>query len=1118
MARRPKKQGGGKGPAPERAKGRATRLRPSAPPPATGPLVVALGASAGGLDAFKAFLANMPAKSGMALVLIQHLDPHHKSLLVELLSKQTEMPVVQAENGMAVAADRVFIIPPNAVLTIERGILRVATPAPPREQRRPIDTFFASLAADQKEKAVCVILSGSGSDGSHGLRVIKEHGGFSLAQAGFDETALLGMPSSAAATGLVDEVIPVEQMPARLIAYAQHLGKVDGRKAPDGTLRDAEEHLAKICALLRTRLGHDFSEYKPNTLIRRIQRRMQVLHIESVPEYIERLRREPAQLELLFHDLLIGVTRFFRDPEAFAALEREVIPNLFEKGGEIRIWVPGCATGEEAYSIAMLVKEAMVKREIAAKVQIFATDLDEQAIAIARHGRYRKMLAGVSPQRLNRWFVEEGDNYCVIKDIREMCVYSMHNAAKDPPFSRLDLISCRNLLIYLDTPLQNRLIRAFHYALRESGYLFLGTSEGVAHHGEFFTVLDKKYRIFQRRDDVGRSLPVGLSGAAHPPHPDQSALPLAPNVGDAVDQRARHALEKYSPAYLVVNRQLEVLRFSGRTGHFVEHARGAASLSLLKIVRKDLLPTVRAAVQEAIGTRVPVVREDIVVAANGHSRMLTLIVEPISEPDADLYVVAFQDQRPVSRETRAGKSDDTGRVHALEKELGATRLQLQAAIDDLETANEELKSSNEEYQSVNEELQSANEELESSQEELQSLNEELNTINAELSDKNQALAEANSDLKNLLDSTQIATLFLDVELRIRNFTPAMAEIFPLREHDHGRPVADIATHLSYTDLTRDAKRVLRSLSPVEREVAVPQGATFLMRILPYRTVSDVIGGVVITFTDISERKRHEEERARLAAIVGSSQDAIIGHSLEGTITSWNAGAERMFGYAAKEAVGKPLSILIPEHQPDPMPEILERFARGERTEHFEIGRITKAGDRIDISMTVSPIRDSGGALVGASTVARDVSERRRYEEERARLAAIVEASDDAIISMDLGGNIVTWNRGAEQLFGYSASEAVGKPITILYPPDGLAEAAEVLARVRRGERVEHYETKRRRKDGSVFDISFTISPVRDSEGRIVGASKIAQDVGERKHADDLRALMVDELNHRVKNT
>jgi two-component system CheB/CheR fusion protein len=952
-------------------------------------LVVGLGASAGGLEAFKAFFAAMPPQSGMAFVLVQHLDPEHKSLLVELLSRETAMQVVQAEDGMAVAADHVFVIPPNAVMTIKGGILRVTTPALPRAQRKPIDVFFASLAEDQEEKAVCVILSGSGSDGSLGLRVVKEHGGFTLAQAGFDETALLGMPSSAAATGLVDEVVPVERMPARLLAYEKHLSEIGDRKAPDGTRLDAAEHLTKICALLRARLGHDFGSYKENTVIRRVQRRMQVLQIDSVPAYIDRLQQDPSQLDLLFRDLLIGVTQFFREPAAFAALETEVLPKLLKdkrSDDQLRIWVPGCATGEEAYSIAILVKEAMIKLETALKVQIFATDLDDRAVTIARHGRYRKPLSGVSPERLERWFVEEGDDYCVTKEIREMCVYSTHNLIKDPPFSKLDLISCRNLLIYLNVMMQNRLMRIFHYALRPSSYLFLGLSEGVSRHGELFAVLDKKHRVFQRRDDVAASLPTG----ALRPAPAQAASVTgqpARTIGDGIEERALHALEKYSPAYVVINRQHKVVHFSQRTGQYIEHSPGAASLDLFAILRKDLLPTVRTAVQKAFATREPVVHDDLVITLNGNSKVASLVVAPIAEgSDAELYVVAFQDRGVAARRSAAAATDASAdsRVQALEKELHAARTRLQHTIDDLETANEELKSSNEEYQSVNEEFQSTNEELESSKEELQSINEELNTINGELTTKNEALAEANSDIKNLLDSTLIATLFLDKDLRIRNFTPAMTEIFPMRAGDRGRPITDIVTRLSYPDLTRDVQKVLGSLSMIEHEVTIENNnATFLMRILPYRTVDDVIAGVVITFTDITERKRQEEERGRLAAIVDSSQDAIIGHSFEGTITSWNAGAEQIFGYTAKEVVGKPLSVLIPERQFDEAPQILEKLARGERVDDFEIRRATKSGKPIDISMTISPVRNESGVMIGASTVARDISERKHADDLRA---------------------------------------------------------------------------------------------------------------------------------------
>ena len=636
----------------------------------------------------------------------------------------------------------------------------------------------------------------------------------------------------------------------------------------------------------------------------------------------------------------------------------------------------------------------MIKLEIAPKVQIFATDLDEHAVAVARHGRYRKPLSGISPDRLERWFVKDGDDYCVKKDVREMCVFSVHNVTKDPPFSKLDLLSCRNLMIYLDAPLQNRLMRTFHYALRPSTYLFLGASEGVSRHGGLFNALDKKHRLFQRRDDVAASLPSGAPGTA-PAQPQSPVGQPVRRIGDGVDLHARHALEKYSPAYLVINRQHEVLRFSGRTGHYVEHSSGAASFNLFDILRKELLPTVRIAVQRALATRKPVIHEDMVVPVNGHSKIINLIVEPISEEgDGELYVVAFQDRGLVGREgarDKMGKNADA-RVQALEKELRATRLQLQSTIDDAEAANEELKSSNEEYQSVNEEFQSANEELESSKEELQSINEELHTINAELSRKNEALAEANSDIKNLLDSTQIATLFLDNDLRIKNFTPTMAEIFHVRAGDRGRPITEIVTRLNYAELARDVKKVLRSFSMVEQEVAVgPEGATFVMRIRPYRTVADVIGGVVITFIDISERKRHEEELARFAATVRESEErfrALVkasSYAVYRMSPDWSEMRELQGGDFIIDTE-KPSRTWLKEYiHPDDQRQVMAVINEAVRTKSiFESEhRVRRADGTLGWTLSRAvPVLDARGEIVEWFGAASDVSERKRGEELR----------------------------------------------------------------------------------------------------------------------------------------
>jgi two-component system CheB/CheR fusion protein len=950
---------------------------------------VGIGASAGGLEAFQTFFDHMPADSGIAFVLVQHLDPTHKSMLVDLLRTHTDMTVVEAADGQPATPNNISIIPPNATLTIRGGTLRVSKPAPAREHRRPIDTFFASLAEDQGELAVCIVLSGTGSDGTVGLRKVKEHGGLTLAQGDIDATAMSGMPQSAAATGLVDHIMPVAQMPALLMDYHQHLHKIAPQKDGDGTRRDMTAHLAAICALLRAGTGHDFSKYKHNTLVRRIQRRMQVLRIDTVPAFIERLRKEPRQVDLLFHEFLIGVTQFFRDPQAFHALETSVIPKLIaDKGADsqVRIWVPACATGEEVYSIAILVKEGLERAGLTPKVQIFGTDIDDAAVAIARSARYAKKVEGVSRERVERWFAEDGEEYCPVREIRDMCIFSTHSVTKDPPFSKLDLISCRNLLIYLEPDLQDRLMQTFHYALRPGGYLCLGQSESVTRKTQLFETVDKKHRIFVRRE-ITTAAPAFLVSA---PKREPAVPRPAARATDSIDADVRRVMEKHSPAYVVIDKHYEILRFSGgEVGRYLEPSPGTASLNLLSIVRKGLRPAVRAAVQRAFRVKDAIATEHAAIRIEGKNRAIRLIVEPIVDErgaSPERWLVVFQEL--ASRDAKAASSVSQPDMQMLEAELQTTKTQLRSTIDELETSNEEMKSANEEYQSVNEELQSSNEELETAKEEMQSVNEELQTINAEMSSKNETLTRLNSDLKNLLDSTQIATVFLDSKLHIKYFTPAMTELFHLRDSDRERPITDLVARMHYTDLRRDVARVLRTLASIEHEVRIEETDTvFLMRIRPYRTVDNVIDGVVITFVDITARKRHEETSARLAAIVESSQDAIIGHAFDGTITTWNAGAEAIFGYTPAEAIGQPFSILVPDDQADDVPGILDKLKHGEQVEHFEIDRVRKDGRRIDVSLNISPVRDASGKVIAASTIAREFTERKAAEDHRTVLMA-----------------------------------------------------------------------------------------------------------------------------------
>ncbi len=972
------------------------------PPTPLPHLVVGIGASAGGLEAFKSFFTHMPVDSQMAFVLVQHLAPQHNSLLVELVGRSTAMPVVEAADGLRVEPRHVYVIPPDATLTIQQGVLQLTKPAPPRQYRWPIDTFFASLAQDQGDCAVCVVLSGSGSDGARGLRAVKEHGGLALAQAQGDKddhVAMSGMPASAAATGLVDDVLAVEAMPERLLAHQRHLRGIHDRKGPDGTRNDLAAHLLTISSLLRAEVGHDFSQYKEKTLVRRIQRRMHVLQAETVPEYIGHLRHDSGEVQKLFRELLIGVTEFFRDRQAFAALQATAIPALLAGKGAadtVRVWVPGCATGEEAYSIAIALREAMNGQRGMPKVQIFATDIDDRSINVARAGRYSMPQPGISAERQERWFTQEGsgdaDHLCVIKTLREMVVFSPHSAIKDPPFSRLDLVSCRNLLIYMNPELQERLIKTFHYALKPGGLLLLGPSEGLGRNSSLFNALDKKHRLYTRRNEASAAVPMsapnrdkGSAGSAA----RGAAPPPRPGAEDPIDRVARRALEKYAPAYVVIDANHDIVRFAGNTGRYLEPASGAASLNLFGLLHQGLRAAARSAVQQALSEHRTVVQEGLDITIDGHRQPLRLVVEPLPEADgqlgdgaARLCVVAFNEtkRRPHSGETAAAivapDAGENARVQALEEELESTRIQLHTAIDQMETANEEMKSANEEYQSVNEELQSSNEELETSKEEMQSINEELQTVNAEMNSKNETLAHLNNDLQNLMESTQIATLFLNSQLHVTGFTPTITELFHLRDGDRGRPLSDISARIHYPELQKDAKQVLRNLALVERELRSESGSVFVLRMRPYRTVDNLIDGVVLTFVDITERQQHEFERARLAAIVASSNDAIISHTLDGTITSWNSGAERMFGHTAGRILGRPLSLLLPVGANGDLQRIQDTCAQDQRGGGVEMTWLRQDGTPLEVAMTCSPIHDTAGRVIARATIARDISERK----------------------------------------------------------------------------------------------------------------------------------------------
>ena len=864
--------------------------------------IVGIGASAGGVEALERFFKSMPADNGMGFVVVTHLPPNRVSMLAAIIGRSAQMPVVDARDDETVEAEHVYVLPPGAILTIREARLRLRHTGAADHERAPIDIFFTSLAQDQSEHAIGIVLSGGGSDGTLGLKAIKENGGLTVAQgANATRPRFAEMPSSAVAAGFVDLLLPVEDIPDRIIAYVRDWGAFDSQRPGDA--------LSTIYSLLRTHTGHDFAEYKDRAFQRRVQRRMQVVQTAGLEEYVEQLQKDPDEVRALLRDLLIGVTNFFRDDAAFRTLETVVIPKLFEgknTDDEVRVWVVGCATGEEAYSIAILLREHMDTLEVAPKVQIFATDIDEAAMGGARAARYGvDLVKGVSPERLKRFFVHEGGSYHLVRSLREMCIFSTHSVIRDPPFSRLDLISCRNLLIYLKPALQEQIIPLFHYALRPSGYLFLGSSENVGRYAELFLPLDKKNRIFQRRDMVMRpSLPFRQfvsgsrregagSGANHSPLLQRS---------EQLHNVANTIVERFGPTYVIVDEAGEALFFSAGTGKYLEFAAGPPSRDIVLMARPGLRADLRAALHHAKESGRRAAHDRIPVETNGGVHMIDLVVEPIIRGNETTYGIVFADHAPARTHDEPGSArrpageDDT--IQQIEEELQKTKQRLQSTIEELETANEEFRSSNEELMSVNEELQSSNEELETSKEELQSVNEELETVNSELTNKVDELDRANSDLNNIFQSTQIATIFLDRNIVIRSFTPPVTKLFNLISGDQGRPLTDLVSRLVYPDLENDIRAGLDG-EVIERAVSLAGGkGHFLARILPYRTTGDKIEGVLLTFVDISSVVAAEEQQKVLAAE--------LSHRVKNTLAVVSSIAERTLphGQVKTDLIGR----------------------------------------------------------------------------------------------------------------------------------------------------------------------------------------------------------------------
>ncbi|MCA0205237.1 MAG: PAS domain-containing protein [Proteobacteria bacterium] len=836
--------------------------------------IVGIGCSSGADKTLLTFFSGFAEEPSFAMIVIPPVETASWHDLPAQLSAVSAVRVRMADDGVSVAAGHAYLVPHPCLATIRDGKLYLKEPEPSHRDPRPIDHFFASLAEDQGEYAVGVLLAGDDGDGTLGSKVIREAGGLTLARKTPAETAdTATMPESAVSSGVIDLELGPEAMPQRLEIFARSFEALTAVSRAGDAHRAVElERIHRdICAILATHSSHDFSGYKTRTFFRRVYRRLQVRQLQTLDAYLELLRTDPVEIGNLFRDLLINVTNFFRDADAFALLERDIVPRLFEgksSGDVLRIWVPGCSTGEEVYSLAILFREQMDRMERPPQVQIFATDIDEAALSVARTGRYPdSLLTDIDPPRVQRFFKPDGDSRVVTAEIREMCIFSPHSLVRDPPFSRMDMVSCRNLLIYFGPDVQRHVIPTFHYSLRPGGYLFLGSSESIGQHGDLFATVDKKHRIYQAREQAGRSLRVpALTGQGRSRNFSEGTASMQKERAGSLRSRIEaRILERYAPAHVAVTAEADIVYYSSGTGRFLEAPQGAPSRHLLTLARRGLRLDLRGALRECVSAQKRVTRQSLPIETEGEPiQLVDVSVEPLNDPKGiePLYLVVFELRGSPDADALTMAGEEEVRRHGeYEQELRDTKERLQATIEEYETALEELKSSNEELTSVNEEVQSANEELEASKEETQSLNEELNTINAELNDKIDELDRANSDLQNLFESTAIATIFLDQALVIRSFTPAAAAFFNLRDSDVGRPLTDLSSARDYPDLRDEIDRVFRFGEPAQRQLAPDaEGRQYLLRLNPYRTGSAAIGGVVVTFVDVTQLAEAEQHQ------------------------------------------------------------------------------------------------------------------------------------------------------------------------------------------------------------------------------------------------------------------
>lgn len=1087
----------------------------------------------------------------MAFVVVQHLSPDFKSLMDELLSRHSEMPVKLAADGEELRPNHIFLLPPGKQLHVE-GFKLWLRDKPNQAPSLPIDSFFKSLAADVGELSVAIVLSGSGSDGTRGVVDIKRAGGLVLAEsaatARFDS-----MPTSAFATGVVDKVCAPEEMPQFLcgLRAAPHASaNADVEHAdldePDATSR------ADLFDLLHETYGIDFSRYKSNTVTRRLERRLALRGIANLADYVAELQNDAKELNQLYQDLLIGVTRFFRDPEAFQVLEERVIPELLDRvprSEEIRVWVAGCATGEEAYSIAILLHEQLQRAKRPPNVKLLATDMHQVSLELASAGVYaEEQLAHVSNERLERYFTRRGNAFQISSEIRQLVLFASHNVMKDAPFTRMNLIACRNLLIYLDADAQRAVLSLFHFGLSTGGVLFLGGSETTGALSHEFAVVDERSKLFRKRRDVRlvkeMSLPLGRTGAGSRKNGNND-IARTPSVEPQLLATYDRLLDKFLPPSFLIDEQGRLLDSFAGAERFLKVKRRRPTSNLLDMVDSSVRTILSTAIQRAVAGNENPRLSGIRLPNSEESHIVGVELVPGARADTSHVLVRIESDKPAQPTSDAAPPskplalDEASkqRVESLEGELLYAREVLQATVEELETSNEELQATNEELVASNEELQSTNEEL-------HSVNEELYTVNAEYQLKIEELQQLNTDIQHLLEGTDVGTLFLDRELRIRKFTARIASVFRVRREDVGREIRDFSHSIRRPTLVAEVERTLREGTTVEDEVRDEDGTPFFLRILPYYSanpnqrengepVRDRITGVVLTITDLSALARARAHLAELSAIVQSSDDAIVGKDLNGVVKTWNRGAERLYGYSAEEAIGRDIRFLCAPGREPEVDVFLSAIRNGKKVDHVQTERIRKDGTRIHVSITISPILDQAGKVTGASAIARDVTPLIRAEQElrerREHIELLLASTAEAIYGVDVDGRCTFCNPACARMVGYSSGDLIGKQLHGLIHhtrENGVPLPAEECAieRTHREGRAAHStDDYFYRADGSSFPVEYWSHPaVRD--GRVMGAVVTFIDITERKRtlqelegASRRREQFLAMLSHELRN-